>query len=322
MDIENEDNTPIRHDGDENRQVNVWSPEDAARFLSSAIQQTQRPLTDALNKRSVSPGIFALVIVLLVAAAAACGWVLLDRLEKTEKAADNARNLREQALVQQHEIKSKHDVVSAKLSTTQEQLERVRRDLETENERLRTEATGFRLNEEEMRRLKNDIQRYRRHNELLRNQISGLEMEKQALGRQLSAVKAMAAGDDDLFDAMSMDELDAVVSEQPPHTEDAPAAAATVEIAAPAPTETAPSPVVDSGVPTSIPEEAEVAPTPEQPEETTVEATEPSAPLTPAESFESDEPAAPETMSTTPDTLEEGSTSEARSSIRDNENAL
>ncbi len=113
MDMDNEDNTPIRHDGEENRQVNVWSPEDAARFLSSAIQQTQRPLTDALNKRSVSPGIFALVIVLLVAAAAACGWVLLDRLEKTEKAADNARNLREQALVQQHEIKSKHDVVAA-----------------------------------------------------------------------------------------------------------------------------------------------------------------------------------------------------------------
>lgn len=313
MDIDNEDNTPIRHDGDENRQVNVWSPEDAARFLSSAIQQTQRPLTDALNKRSVSPGIFALVIVLLVAAAAACGWVLLDRLEKTEKAADNARSLREQALVQQHEIKSKHDVVSAKLNTTQEQLERVRRDLETENGRLRTEATGFRLNEEEMRRLKNDIQRYRRHNELLRNQISGLEMEKQALSRQLSAVKAMAAGDDDLFDALAQDDMDAAVSEQPPQAEAAATLAPAVESVAPAPTEAAPSQVMDSGVPSSIPEEAKAEPATAQPDEATMEPA-------PGETFES-EPTT-EAITITPDTAEDEPTSQARPSIRDNENAL
>ncbi len=192
-----EDNTPIRHEEEEERQVSVWTPEDAARFLSSAIQESQRPLTDVLNKRSISPGIFALVILLLVAAAAACGWVLLDRLEKADKAAETARAGREAAIAQRHEIQSKHETATARLAATQEQMDKLKRELETENERLRAEAMGLKGNEEELKRLRADISRYRRQSELLRTQISGLEMEKQALARQLSAVKALAIPEDE-----------------------------------------------------------------------------------------------------------------------------
>ena len=85
------DNSPVRREGEESRQPAVWTPEDAARFLSSAIQEAQRPLTDALSRRSISPGMFALVVALLVVSAAACGWFLLDRLEKSEQAAEGAR---------------------------------------------------------------------------------------------------------------------------------------------------------------------------------------------------------------------------------------
>lgn len=191
------DTAPMRHDGDENRQVSVWTPEDASRFLSSAIQEAQRPLTDALRQRAVSPGIFALVIVLLAACAAACGWVLIGRLEKAEQATDSARLDRDLAIGQRHEMQSRHDTVSARLSASQEQAERIKRELEMENDRLRTEAAGYKSSDEDLKRLRTDLNRYRRQTELLRTQISGLELEKQALARQLHAVKALAGADEE-----------------------------------------------------------------------------------------------------------------------------
>lgn len=199
------DSTPMRHEEEEPRQVSVWSPEDAARFLSSAIKEAQRPLTDALQQRSVSPGIFALVIALLVAAAAISGWVLIDRLDKSDQAADAARTDRDVAIDKRHEALARHDAVAARLMSTQEQAERTKRELETENERLRTEAAGYKASDDELKRLRTDLNRYRRQNELLRTQISGLEMEKQALARQLSAVKALADPDnaEDLDTAIS-----------------------------------------------------------------------------------------------------------------------
>lgn len=195
--MEDNDNTPIRHEGEENRAVNVWTPEDAARFLSSAIQEAQRPLTDALKQRSVSPGIFALVVAILVACGALGGWVLLDRLDKADRSAEHARADREAAIDKRHEVQAKQEALAAKLAAVQDQGERAKRELEAENEVLRTQAAGFKTGEEELKRLRADLNRYRRQTDLLRNQIAGLEMEKQALARQLSAVKALAAGEED-----------------------------------------------------------------------------------------------------------------------------
>ena len=86
--MDNNENIPVHSEKEETQAVSVWTPEDASRFLSSALQEAQRPLTDALKKRSVSPGIFALVIVILVACGALAGWVLLDRLDKADRAAE------------------------------------------------------------------------------------------------------------------------------------------------------------------------------------------------------------------------------------------
>lgn len=190
------DTSPIRREEEETRQVSVWTPEDAARFLSSAIQESQRPLTEALRQRSVSPGMFALVILLLVASAAGSGWILLDRLDKSEMTAETARRERDIAINQRNETQIKTESLAARLSASQESAERALREKEAENARLRTETAGLKGNEDELKRLRADIQRHRRHNELLRNQISGLEMEKQALARQLNAVKALALSDD------------------------------------------------------------------------------------------------------------------------------
>jgi hypothetical protein len=191
------DNSPVRQDDADNRKVNVWTPEDAARFLSSAIQEAQRPLTDALRQRSVSPGIFALVVALLVAAAAICGWILFDRLEKSDQAAETARAVRDQAVVQRHEIQARHDSLASRLKATQEMAESGRRERDAEIERLRTETAGLKGNEEDLRRLRTETRNIRRQYELLKSQMDGLEMEKEALARQLAAVKALTMSEGD-----------------------------------------------------------------------------------------------------------------------------
>ncbi len=194
------DDTRVQREEPDNK-VTVWTPEDASRFLASAINEAQRPLADALKRPSVSPGIVALIVILLVAAACAIGWVLLRQLEKSERAADTARTARDAAVNQWHELQAKSEGLTAKLSAEMEQQERLRREYLSETEHLKTIAAGHRDNEEELKRIRGEMQRHRRQNELLRNQISGLEMEKQALARQLEAVKALALGDDDGFAA-------------------------------------------------------------------------------------------------------------------------
>ncbi|MDR3212257.1 MAG: hypothetical protein LBU79_10135, partial [Planctomycetota bacterium] len=174
-----------------------WTPEDAARFLTSAIQEAQRPLTNALRQRSIAPGVFALVIVILVAAAAAVGWTLLDRLEKADNQADSARSAQGQALRERYAAEAKEETAAARLSVVEEEGQRLRVNLATENERLRLELANNRSGEEEVRRLRGENSRLRRQNELLRSQITGLEMEKLALARQLAAVKALAVPEED-----------------------------------------------------------------------------------------------------------------------------
>ncbi|MCC8180423.1 MAG: hypothetical protein LIP23_05880, partial [Planctomycetes bacterium] len=178
----------------------VWTPEDASRFLTSAIHEAQRPLADALKRRSVSAGVLALVVILLAAAATVVGWVLHSQLVKAEAAAEAAREAGASAINQRHELLARTEGLNAKLAAETEQLEQLRRQYRADTERLETELTANRGNEDELKRIPTEMQRNRRQNLLLRSQISGLEMEKQALARQLAAVKALAMADDEIDD--------------------------------------------------------------------------------------------------------------------------
>ncbi|MDR1613304.1 MAG: hypothetical protein LBT97_11065 [Planctomycetota bacterium] len=239
------DAIPVLQEDSGSRKINVWTPEDAARFLSSAIQEAQRPLTDALRQRSVSPGLFALVIALLVAAAAVCGWILFDRLEKSDQAADGARMDREYAVGQRYDLQARHDALASRYTAAQEIADRSRRELGSEIERLRTEIAGLKANEDELRRLRADHQKYRRRDEQLRNQIAGLELENQALARQLSAVKALSLSErDPALDEFPGDgEVDAAGFTGPSIAPDLGATGNPADSTAPAESAAAPSPV-------------------------------------------------------------------------------
>ncbi len=95
-------------------------------------------------------------------------------------------------------------------------------------------------------------------------------MEKQALSRQLSAVKAIAAGDDDMFDDLGMDEL-----ETTPEPEPQAQVQAQTQSGVASPIEETPAhPVVELEEPSSISEEAEeMSPPPAEPEATPTDAT-------------------------------------------------
>lgn len=171
-----EEKSPLPH-GEEPKSV-VWTPEDASRFLTAAIHEAQRPLAEALKHRPVTSKALAVLVALLVLGAAAIGLILSSQLEKSEKVAAEARQAREVVLTDKAELQAKSSILEERLNSANMAI------------------TGMRNNEGELKRTKTDLQRSRRQNELLRNQIAGLEMEKMALARQLEAVKAMALDQD------------------------------------------------------------------------------------------------------------------------------
>ena len=191
-----EDAKPIAHENNENHENKersvVWTSEDASYFLTSAIHEAQQPLANALRSRPITTSSFIFVLLLIFAGAAGAGWILFTQLEKTERIADAARSGLNDALSKQHQLQARSDTLQAQLEAAQTEQERVSRQYRDENESLRAQMREKRDNEEELRKSQTDLQRFRRQNELLKSQISGLEMEKQALARQLNAVRAMA----------------------------------------------------------------------------------------------------------------------------------
>lgn len=240
---------PVRRDEAMKNAVAQWTPEDASRFLSAAIHEAQRPLADALRQRPVSTPVLALIIALLVVAGAAIGWILSRQLEKSESAADKARHEREAAVAKSYELQSRSDTLSMRLKSAEERHEQAVREYAGEAERLRTESAGLRESESDLQRTRTELARHRRQNELLRNQISGLEMEKQALARQLEAVKALMLSDDDAG-------LDKAESAEEAASAAAPSAPAVPASAAPA----TPSPVAPAAPVSSSPVAPPAAP--------------------------------------------------------------
>jgi hypothetical protein len=158
----------------------VWTPEDASRFLTSAIQEAQRPLAEALRQRPITTKGLLLLVGIMTLACAIVITFFSRQLDKTEQAAERAVGARDEALTQKLELLAKTEGLEARLAVAQE----VQAAIRTESAELRNDA-------EEFRRLKEENQRFRRQGAILRNQISGLEMEKQALAKQLEAVKSL-----------------------------------------------------------------------------------------------------------------------------------
>lgn len=155
----------------------VWTPEDANRFLTAAIHEANRPLEEQLKRRPL-PGNWILAIVAFVILAGCVVALLLSsQLEKTEARAEAINRQREELLTQKVQLEAQSMLLEERLTAASAQVS--------------TLAAG----NEELRGAKNEVARYRRQNELLHSQISGLEMEKEALARQLAAVKAMAIED-------------------------------------------------------------------------------------------------------------------------------
>jgi len=67
----------------ESRLPVIWTPEDAANFLSAAIKEAQRPLAQALQRQGIPPWAFGLIIIVTVAAIC-LGWLHFD--EQLKKA--------------------------------------------------------------------------------------------------------------------------------------------------------------------------------------------------------------------------------------------
>ena len=176
-----QDPSRMEHDG---RPV-VWTPEDASRFLTAAIHESQRPLAEALGQRPITTKGLLIVLAAVVGYAAASIWLFSSRvssqLEKAEQAAREAGMAKDAVQGEKAELLSRAAVLESRLDSARE-----------DNSRLKTEASGLREGEEELRRARSDNQRFRRQVDLLRSQISGLEMEKTALARQLEALKALA----------------------------------------------------------------------------------------------------------------------------------
>ncbi|MCD7897390.1 MAG: hypothetical protein LUG50_12065 [Planctomycetaceae bacterium] len=170
---------------DESKPV-IWTPEDASRFLTSAIHEAQRPLAEALKQRPITTRALTVMVAIIVVAALVIALILSNQLEKAEKRAELNQTARDTLLAERHEI-------SAKATTLEDRLN----NAIAEQQALATTIDSLKGNEEILRKTQSDLARFRRQAELLRSQISGLEMEKAAIARQLAAIKALAMEDEE-----------------------------------------------------------------------------------------------------------------------------
>lgn len=174
------DNTPQFPKSDGTKPV-VWTPEDASRFLTSAIHEAQKPLADALKQRPVTSRGLAVIVGILVVAALVIALLLSSQVEKWEKRADAMQTAREDMVSEKATLEAQASALQDKLGVAADQANT-----------LQSRIDFFQAAEETHKRTQQDLSRFRRQNELLRRQISGLEMENTALSRQLSAVRALA----------------------------------------------------------------------------------------------------------------------------------
>lgn len=197
----------------------AWTPEDASRFLTSAIQEAQRPLADALKDRPVTSKAFTVILAVICLAALIIGLILSSQIEKADRQVDRANKEKKELADHRDAIRLEKDRLQIMSEALESRLIDARQQHTTLESRLQEQIEAARGGDEELRRIRSDMQRFRRQNELLRSQISGLEMEKVALARQLEAVKAMAI--DQAVDGEALEEPlagDALPEATPPES--------------------------------------------------------------------------------------------------------
>lgn len=205
----------------------VWTPEDASRFLTSAIQEAQRPLADALKDRPITSRALTIIIAVLCLAALIIGLILSSQIEKADREVVRVNKEAKEIASERDAARVEKERLQITTTAMEERLTDVREQRSSLQSQLQEQIEAIRGGDEELRRSKADLQRFRRQNELLRSQISGLEMEKVALARQLDAVKAMAIDEaDETGDAAVPTPDDGAAAPQPEEETAAPAVSA------------------------------------------------------------------------------------------------
>jgi len=209
----------------------VWTPEDAANFITAAIREAQSPLTVALKSRGISRSIFALFVLLFLGSLAG-SWVfflhessflkaqnkeLLTSYETLVNTPDLAAERRENEIALQLEASMSRErkaldqlaqlnVLAAgaeKLSADKTALEKANHDLQeqidtlkAELENLKQKTTGENSEADTLRKnlekANKVIEERTRRAELLSVQLEGKEDELAALKKQLTAAEALA----------------------------------------------------------------------------------------------------------------------------------
>lgn len=204
----------------------VWSPEDVSHFMAGAIHEAQKPLADALRHRPITTFTLFLMLLIILACAGGVGYILFTQVNKLEAETQQVRASRDEALVRQMEFQSKSDHLAAELALTRKEQEILNKEHQKEADELRARAADIRNTNEDVQRMQSELTKTRKQNEILRAQVSGLEMEKQALTNQLHRIRAMTIDEE----VPSEEPAEAVVETVPEDpTEPAPAVEAQEE---------------------------------------------------------------------------------------------
>lgn len=202
---------------DKTRHPVIWTPEDAANFITAAIREAQNPLNTALRTRGIPKTVFALfVVVLLGALAGSWQYFLYEnsfwkreaaRLEsergelerwRTERLsapnpadekrvadaasqAQQATEREQKALARVAELERQLGDASANASTDRQSLTQAKKELEEKVGSLQSEVDSLKKNEEDMKSLKS----VREENVTLKKQLAEALRRAELLSLQL-----------------------------------------------------------------------------------------------------------------------------------------
>ncbi len=155
----------------------VWTPEDAANFLSAAIKESQRPLAAALKKQGVPYWVFGIVLVVMLATSIMC-WLYLDQL--LQRALHNNSQ-------QAAKLQNTHSRLEAVLTGRNQSLDVLNRKYAAAME-AQVKAQG------ELERLKGQLERIDARAEFSREQVRSLkaklEQERQSFQDRMKMLQS------------------------------------------------------------------------------------------------------------------------------------
>jgi len=190
------------------RAVAAWKPEDAANFLARAIQESQKPLNDALKQRGVPVGVAILGLVIALLFVAGLFHLILryeDRVNRYEHRIETGEKMQSDSLAAREEArnleaalaaaKADRDKARARAEELDAQLDKAMGQINDLSRKLESQDTmGARVAELE-RLSRNAIETARKRKQavaLLQEQIAAQQREAEALKAQLAAARKLA----------------------------------------------------------------------------------------------------------------------------------